>query len=84
VDLGGGRRKKGDAIDHSVGVVLYAKTGDYVEQGAPLCEVHAANETTAEAAVDALHDAFTLSDHPVAKLPVVYERITAEDGPTSS
>lgn len=84
VDLGGGRRKKGDAIDHSVGVVLHAKTGDYVESGAALCVIHATSETAAETAADALCDAFTLSDRPVARLPVVYERITAEEGPTSS
>jgi len=84
VDLGGGRRKKGDAIDHSVGVVLHAKTGGYVETGAPLCVIHAAGEAAAGAAAEALRAAFTLSDAPVAELPVVYERITAEDGPTSS
>ena len=29
--LGGGRAKKGDQIDHAVGVVLHAKVGDELE-----------------------------------------------------
>jgi len=42
--LGGGRAKKGDVIDHAVGVVLRAKIGDYVEKGQPLMTVHADDE----------------------------------------
>ena len=30
--LGAGRFKKGDAIDHSTGLILHAKVGDYVER----------------------------------------------------
>ena len=35
--LGGGRARKGEPIDHSVGVMLHAKVGDEVARGEPLC-----------------------------------------------
>ncbi len=75
VDLGGGRHKKGDPIDHRVGVVVQAKVGDRVEAGQPLCQVHAGNQAGADMAVARLQAAYTLSDEPVPPLPVVYERI---------
>jgi pyrimidine-nucleoside phosphorylase len=41
VILGGGRTKKGDPIDYSVGIVHHAKVGDRVAQGDPLLTIHA-------------------------------------------
>ena len=38
---GAGRVAKTDTIDPAVGIVLRAKTGDYVQQGQPLFTVHA-------------------------------------------
>jgi len=79
VELGGGRRKKGDAIDHRVGAVLHAKTGDQVERGMPLCTVYAADEEAGRTAVEQIRSAFIVGDEPVAPLPVIYERITVEE-----
>ncbi|MGD8626307.1 MAG: thymidine phosphorylase, partial [Anaerolineae bacterium] len=42
--LGGGRAKKGDTVDHAVGIVLQAKIGDRVEKGQPLLTIHANDE----------------------------------------
>jgi pyrimidine-nucleoside phosphorylase len=39
--LGGGREKKGDPIDHAVGIVINKKVGDQVEKGEPLLTIHA-------------------------------------------
>jgi pyrimidine-nucleoside phosphorylase len=39
--LGGGRAVKDDPIDHSVGIEVLHKVGDYVEAGAPLFTVYA-------------------------------------------
>jgi pyrimidine-nucleoside phosphorylase len=41
VMLGGGREKKGDPIDYSVGIVHHAKVGDEVTQGKPLLTIYA-------------------------------------------
>ena len=62
--LGGGRSKKGDAIDLGVGVMLHAKVGDEVEAGAPLVTVYY-NTRGLEEAVRLLEEAFTLSNEPV-------------------
>ena len=41
VFLGAGRQKKGDPIDHGVGVVIHRKVGERVEAGQPLFTIHA-------------------------------------------
>ncbi len=65
VHLGGGRERKGDPIDHAVGVVLAAKIGDYVEQNQPLCHIHARTQAEAEAAAKTLLTAYEWSDAAV-------------------
>lgn len=40
VDLGGGRRKKTDEIDHTVGIELAVEVGSKVEKGSLLAKVH--------------------------------------------
>ncbi len=79
VELGGGRRKKGEEIDRSVGVILHVKVGSRVEQGEPLCTVYAAGREAGEAAAAQIAAAYTLAEGPVSPLPVVYERITPVD-----
>ncbi len=65
VKLGGGREKKGDPIDHRVGVVLHAKIGDKVAAGDVLCEIHARTQAEALTAADELLSAYAWSDEPV-------------------
>lgn len=77
VDLGGGRQKKGDPIDHRVGLVLHAKVGARLQPGAPLCTLHAADEVTGAALRKRVQAAFHLADTPVEPLPIVYERVAA-------
>lgn len=62
--LGGGREKKGDVIDHAVGVVLHKKMGDRVELGDVLCEIHVNDEARLEEARARLLGAYTLGDEP--------------------
>jgi pyrimidine-nucleoside phosphorylase len=73
--LGGGRRKKGDAIDHSVGVVLHAKVGDQVTPGAPLCTIHANSAGLLTEARAILQSAYTFTQDSVAPLPLVHQII---------
>ncbi|GIV77238.1 MAG: thymidine phosphorylase [Litorilinea sp.] len=79
VDLGGGRHRKGDPIDHRVGVVLQVKVGDSVEAGQPLALVHAADAEAASQAVQRVLAAFEVGQEAVAPLPLIHGRI----GPTS-
>jgi pyrimidine-nucleoside phosphorylase len=75
VKLGGGREKKGDSIDHSVGVVVHYKVGDLVQKGTPLFTVHASDEEKLTAARERVLAAHTFSDMPVRRLPIFYKRV---------
>jgi pyrimidine-nucleoside phosphorylase len=72
VTLGAGREKKGDPIDHSVGIMVHRKVGEYVEQGEPLFTIHARSVEEATAAAKRLSGALQWSKTPVAPLPLFY------------
>jgi len=76
MELGGGRRNKDDAIDHSVGVIVHYKVGDLVQKDTPLFTVHANDEAKLTAARERLLAAHTFSDAPVQRLPLFYRRVT--------
>ena len=71
-DLGAGRKKKGDAIDPSVGIVFLPKIGDRLVAGQELGRVHARSEGDAEAAILAVHASMTIGDEPVEPPPLVF------------
>lgn len=75
VDLGGGRARKEDEIDPSVGIVLDACVGSRVAQGGRLFTVHAATPEAAAAAADSVLGAFRYSDGPVEFTEPVIERL---------
>ena len=78
VEMGGGRKKKGDAIDFGVGVLCLAKVGDRVEVGDPLCAVHAADESSALVALSRLRAAWRVEETATNPLPVVLDRIAGD------
>jgi len=75
VELGAGRARKGDPIDHSVGIVVHHKVGDSVEAGEPLFTLHAASAASLEAARRRLLAAHVWSDSPTMPLPLFYDVI---------
>jgi pyrimidine-nucleoside phosphorylase len=70
--LGGGRAVKDAPIDHSVGIELFHKVGDYVETGAPLFKVYAASRESLQVARQDLLEAYSWSDDKVDPLPLFY------------
>lgn len=74
--LGGGRSKKGDAIDTGVGLVLHAKVGDEVAAGEPLATLYHRGGRGLEDAVQLLAGAVTLSEEPVTAPKLVLETLT--------
>ena len=72
--LGAGRQQKGDAIDPAVGIVLHAKLGDRVEQGAALAEIYARNAASAELARARLLQGYHLTDNRPAPAGEPVER----------
>jgi len=75
VALGAGREKKGEAIDHAVGVVLKRKVGDRAKKGEPLLTIHANDERRLDQAKEALLGAYAWSDMPVQAPALILEVI---------
>lgn len=70
--LGAGRAVKSDQIDHSVGIVLQKKTGDYCDINDVLAYVHTNTDLTKEW----LHDfdlCYGIEEELVQKNPIVYK-----------
>jgi pyrimidine-nucleoside phosphorylase len=76
VDLGGGRAKLGQAIDHSVGLEMLVRVGDPIETGQPLVRLFA-REGDHDWASGLIAAAMMIADEPPAQLPLIAERITA-------
>jgi len=77
VVLGAGRARKGDPVDHAVGIEILHKVGEKVEEGQPLFILHANNEESYAAAAKRLLAAHTIVDNAVEPLPLFYRTITA-------
>ncbi len=72
VDLGAGRRRKGDPIDPAVGIVVHPKIGDRLEAGQPIGEVHARDRDAAAEAARRVLAAMDVADGPVTPPPLVH------------
>jgi thymidine phosphorylase len=77
VELGGGRSRAEDAIDHAVGFTDLAGKGDEVGPGRPLAIIHARDEASLSRAAQGLARAYRIAEQPVARSAAVLERITA-------
>ena len=62
VILGGGRAKKEDAVDPSVGIVVHRKLGDAISAGQPLCTIHYNSEAQADQAETLLQKSFRIAE----------------------
>jgi pyrimidine-nucleoside phosphorylase len=76
VELGGGRRVKGQEIDRAVGLVLPRAVGDRLAAGEPWAVVHARDEAGAEHARQVLESIVVWSEDPVPPRPIITARIT--------
>jgi pyrimidine-nucleoside phosphorylase len=65
IEMGGGRTSVGQAIDHSVGIVLNKKIGDRVDSGETLLEIHSSGKPDDKYLVDAFLNCFRISSMPV-------------------
>lgn len=76
--LGGGRSRKGDAVDLGVGVELHAKIGDPVEAGQPLATLLHRDEHGLDEARAAVQAALGVADE-VAVPPLIQGVLDGED-----
>ena len=75
VGLGGGRRVETDRINPAVGLTDVVALGTKVSQNEHLCTVHAATDTDAEEAAQAILKAITIGQKPEIS-PLIRERIS--------
>lgn len=78
VDLGAGRDRKEDSIDHAVGLIVHKKVGDSVTAGEPIFTLHANDQHKLEVAQQRLETALVYSEHPTAALPTFYDTIMSD------
>lgn len=73
VDMGAGRKKKEDLIDHAVGVIIHNKVGDKVNKGDALFTLHANTRDSLNKAQERILNAHEISDSACPPLPLFYE-----------
>ncbi len=83
LDLGAGRHRKEDKVDHAAGLVIEAPVGAHVRAGQPLAVVHARSEELARQVMSRLQQAWRFSDSEVARPPHVLARVD-RDGITKA
>lgn len=71
IDLGGGRKKKDDQLDLSVGIELMVRVGQQVQTGTDLAQVHAGSREALIEVGPAISKAFTFSESPVHEPPLI-------------
>ena len=74
-ELGGGRNKVSDVIDHSVGFSEMLGLGEKVEKGQLLAMVHAQNENAANHAIEMIQQAYYISDSKVEPSSIIIESV---------
>jgi pyrimidine-nucleoside phosphorylase len=73
VELGGGRKTKGDAVDPAVGVVLHKEVGVLVEKGEPILTIHARKDEDLIPLTDQADRAIRISSNAPAVPDVIKE-----------
>ncbi len=74
--IGAGRKEVSDSIDHSVGVVLYKKHGEFVKEGDSLFEIHGKNKVDINLIKDKLISSFTFSQDKTPNIKLIEAIIT--------
>src|SRR6202165_996062 len=83
LELGAGRVRKEDKVDHAAGLVIEAPVGARVRAGDPLATVHARSQELIERVLPRLQEAWRLSEREVRRPPHVLARVD-KDGVTKA
>jgi pyrimidine-nucleoside phosphorylase len=73
--LGGGREKKEDQIDHSVGLEFHKRIGDRVEQGEPLATIHYNSDAKLAEAKSLVSDSYRLGEEAPREMRPLIRRV---------
>jgi thymidine phosphorylase len=75
IELGGGRRRASDTVDHRVGLSQVCAVGQQFQAGQPVAVVHAADTANAQRVAADLLACLHWSDEPVAAPAVLIETV---------
>ncbi|MCE7947610.1 MAG: thymidine phosphorylase [Chloroflexi bacterium CFX4] len=79
VELGAGRERKGEPVDHAVGVVVHKKVSDAVAAGEPVFTLHANTPDQLARAKARLQRTVVYSSTPTLPLPIFYDIVTGAE-----
>ncbi len=71
--IGAGRATKDDIIDHSVGILVLKKVGDFVKKGESIAKICYNKETEVEKSKNMVLGAYKFSDVKVDKPKIIFE-----------
>jgi pyrimidine-nucleoside phosphorylase len=74
VALGGGRRRKDDAIDHGIGMKTHGRIGDAIDKGDPIFTLHC-HPSRLRGYVNVLGEAVEITESPVQRRPLILQRL---------
>ena len=77
VILGAGRTRKEDKIDHSAGILLKKKIGEFVHKGELIAEFYSSSEKMCREAEQLFLGAVEMKKQAPKKQPLIYARVTA-------
>lgn len=78
IEMGGGRTRVEDVADPSVGFVITARPGDWVEAGEAMATIFARDRGGIASGRAALRAAFVIADEAEPPLPLVSHRVTID------
>jgi pyrimidine-nucleoside phosphorylase len=78
IEMGGGRTRVEDTADPSVGFVITARPGDWVEAGEAMATIFAHDRAGMGSGRQALRNAFVIADEAEPPLPLISHRITID------
>ncbi|MBS3908260.1 MAG: pyrimidine-nucleoside phosphorylase [Actinobacteria bacterium] len=73
--LGAGRKTKDDVIDHTAGIVVAKKVGDYINAGETVAQMRSGDAHSPAAVSSLVYEAFTLSPNPPEAKALIYDII---------
>jgi pyrimidine-nucleoside phosphorylase/thymidine phosphorylase len=75
VILGGGRERKEDSVDPSVGIAIHKKIGDRVSTGESLCTIYCHSDAQAARARTLLEQSYRIEGGPPSHSPTLVHRV---------
>jgi len=77
IELGGGRTRAEDSLDHSVGLDQVVRLGTRIQVGDPLVRIGAADEASAKRVASLLDKAFIFSEHLNERPPLILQTLSS-------